>query len=107
MDFPLFAEQVAAYVVNLGEPVVMIGHSLGRKTAMRMACNHPEQVSHRIVIDNAPRLNDGRFENLLKGLVAVDLKQQLNRKTIGTALEPYIKENSIRQFLMKSLHQTN
>ena len=106
MDFPFFAEQVAAYIANLGEPVILIGHSLGGKTAMRLACKHSEQVSHLIVIDIAPRLNDGRFDDLLKGLVAVDLKQQLNRKTIGAALEPYIKENSIRQFLMKSLHQT-
>jgi pimeloyl-ACP methyl ester carboxylesterase len=34
---------------------VIVGHSMGGKTAMRLACRHPEQVERLVVVDIAPK----------------------------------------------------
>jgi len=36
-------------------PVTLIGHSMGGKTAMRLACRHPGRVARLVVVDIAPK----------------------------------------------------
>lgn len=33
----------------------VVGHSMGGKTAMRMACQHPERIQRLVVVDIAPK----------------------------------------------------
>ena len=36
-------------------PATLVGHSMGGKTAMLLACRHPEQVARLVVVDIAPK----------------------------------------------------
>ena len=39
-----------------GEPVEIMGHSMGGKVAMALACRHPERVARLVVVDIAPKV---------------------------------------------------
>lgn len=56
MDYPAMSADVIAWLdaQQLGR-VTLLGHSMGGKTAMWLACRHPERVARLIVVDIAPR----------------------------------------------------
>lgn len=56
MDYAVLCEDVVAWMDALGlGRVTLLGHSMGGKTAMLLACRHPERVERLIVVDIAPR----------------------------------------------------
>ena len=70
--FELFeAEQI--------ENPILMGHSLGGKTAMRFALNYPEKISSLIVVDIAPRYYPPHHQQILEGLFAVDVSLTKSR----------------------------
>ena len=48
------AELVAAELEQLGEPVTLVGHSMGGKVAMQLALRRPELLRALVVVDIAP-----------------------------------------------------
>jgi esterase len=56
MSYPELMDDVLAWldVQGLGR-VTLLGHSMGGKVAMLLACRHPERVERLIVADIAPR----------------------------------------------------
>lgn len=56
MNYSAMAEDVLAWMDEhcLGR-VSLMGHSMGGKTAMLLACRHPERVERLIVVDIAPK----------------------------------------------------
>ena len=81
----------------------VLGHSMGGKTAMQFALDHPERVNKLIVVDIAPReyppLHDGIFD----ALNSVDLPSMQSRQQADQALAARIPDTAVRQFLMKNL----
>ena len=56
MGYAAMADDVVAWMDAQGlTQVSLIGHSMGGKTAMVLACRHPERVSRLIVVDIAPK----------------------------------------------------
>lgn len=56
MDYPTLCADVVRWLDALGlGAVTLVGHSMGGKTAMLLACRHPERVSRLVVVDIAPR----------------------------------------------------
>ena len=57
MSYREMAEDVLRYADQKGieEPFEIIGHNIGAKTAMTLACLHPERVRAIISIDTAPK----------------------------------------------------
>lgn len=86
---------------------VLMGHSLGGKTAMRFALNYPEKISSLIVVDIAPRYYPPHHQQILEGLFAVDVNLIKSRGEAEKILSEKIPEPGTRQFLLKNLYWKN
>ena len=86
------------------QDLVLLGHSMGGKTAMLFAANYPKIVSKLLVADISPRFYPIHHEVILDGLSALDLKDMKSRGEAEETLAVYVPEFGIRQFLLKNLY---
>ncbi len=84
--------------------IVLLGHSMGGKTAMLFATMYPERVSKLIVSDISPRYYPLHHQLILKGLSALDFEVIKTRKEAEDILANFVSEFGIRQFLLKNLY---
>ena len=92
--------------LQLGADATLLGHSMGGKVAMRLALDHPDRLARLVVVDIAPRFSDMRHQDdVLAGLLAVDLATVRNRQEADAALAQYIGNVGTRQFLLKNLYR--
>lgn len=104
MTYPLMAQDVLQVLEFLQlNKVILVGHSMGGKTAMMVAHLRPDIVEKLIVIDIAP-VNYGHHghDRVFAGLFAVKDVQVKTRQQAYPILARYIEEESIRQFMLKS-----
>lgn len=104
-DYEVLTDDLKAYITShqLSE-VVLLGHSMGGKTAMLFAAKHPELVSKLIVADISPRFYPVHHDTILEGLSQLDFSAIANRGEADEALSRYITDFGIRQFLLKNLY---
>lgn len=84
--------------------IVLLGHSMGGKTAMLFASQFPELVSKLLVADISPRFYPVHHDKILEGLSALNFDVLKSRGEADTALSDYISNLGIRQFLLKNLY---
>jgi esterase len=94
----------------------LIGHSMGGKVAMNFALKNPEKVKKLLVVDIALRAYPSEGEYALQShfhrkiinlLLSIDIQKTNSRTEIDSYLAKYIKENQVRQFLLKNLKRNN
>lgn len=84
--------------------IVLLGHSMGGKTAMLFAVENPELVSKLIIADISPRYYPTHHDAILKGLSTLDFEILKSRGEADEALERYVSDFGTRQFLLKNLY---
>lgn len=84
---------------------IILGHSMGGKTAMNFALAHPDKLSKLIVVDIAPRAYDLEHYTIVDGLNALNIGQLASRNDADNALSQYVPEPDVRQFLLKNLQR--
>ena len=82
---------------------ILLGHSMGGKTAMHFTAKHPEYVEKLILADITPRYYPPHHQDILAGLNALDFSKIKSRKEADLTLSEYVKESGIRMFLLKNL----
>lgn len=95
------------------DKAILMGHSMGGKTAMCFAADYPERIEKLIVVDIAPKdyflLNDESqyylHNNILQAMIEIDLSRIETRKQVEDFLLERIDSAQIVQFLMKNLHR--
>lgn len=87
---------------NLND-VLLIGHSMGGKTAMHFASEHPEKVSKLIVVDISPKLYQPHHDEILNSLKQLQTKKLNSRGEAEDILKEKIKDQGVRLFLLKNL----
>ena len=85
--------------------VVLLGHSMGGKTAMTAALLFPEQISRLIIVDIAPKYYPPHHQKILEGLKAIDSTELESREEAEELLKSYVKEPEVRLFLLKNLYR--
>jgi pimeloyl-ACP methyl ester carboxylesterase len=86
------------------ENCILLGHSMGGKTAMLFATLYPELVSKLIVADISPRFYPVHHDTILNGLSALDFSKIKSRGEADDALSQYISDVGVRLFLLKNLY---
>jgi pimeloyl-ACP methyl ester carboxylesterase len=84
----------------------VLGHSMGGKTAMQFALDHPDRVGKLVVVDIAPRSYPPLHDKIFEALNDVDLSSMQSRQQIDNALAARVSNPAVRQFLMKNLART-
>ncbi|MBP0902592.1 alpha/beta fold hydrolase [Mariniflexile gromovii] len=86
------------------ENMVLLGHSMGGKTAMLFASKYPEMVSKLIIADISPRFYPVHHDGILNGLSALNFDVIKSRGEADKILSGYISDVGTRQFLLKNLY---
>ena len=104
MTYAEMAEDVAEYLTNtLPTKPVLMGHSMGGKTAMQYALAHGENLAKLIVVDIAPAPNQHDFDNLLEAMKSLDTENLQRRTDADDALSSRVPDAALRQFLLQNL----
>jgi pimeloyl-ACP methyl ester carboxylesterase len=104
-DYEILAEDLYNYIEyhNL-EKIILLGHSMGGKTAMLFAVEYPELVDKLIIADISPRYYQPHHNEILKALASVDFSIQNSRKLVEDKLAELIPELGVRTFLLKNVY---
>lgn len=104
-DYELMAEDLYEFIQEhqIVNPVVL-GHSMGGKTAMQFAMNHPDMLIKLIVADIAPKPYPVHHRQIIDGLLALDFGVIKTRQQADEELSKHIPDLSVRQFLLKNLY---
>ena len=86
------------------QKVLLMGHSLGGKTAMQLAVNHPDLLDKLIVVDISPKYYPVHHDVIVEGLQSLDFSVLKSRGEAEKQLATYIPEAGVSQFLLKSLY---
>lgn len=104
MNYPLMAADVDKFMARRGlESAMVIGHSMGGKTAMQLALQFPQRVDKLVVADMAPRAYAPAHDKIFAALLALDLPAFQTRQQIEETLAPEIPNLVLRRFLLKNL----
>jgi pimeloyl-ACP methyl ester carboxylesterase len=104
MDYAEMAEDVRAFLARHGlADATVMGHSMGGKTAMRLALEHGGEVGRLIVVDIAPVAYAHTHHPLVEALLAVDLATAGRRADVDLLLQAAIPEAAMRGFLLHNL----
>lgn len=101
------ADRVLAWMdANVEGSAVLMGHSLGGKVAMRLACDRPQRVDRLLVLDIAPR-GYAPDTRTLDAMLAVDLARVQSRQDADDQLAERISDQATRWFLLTNLERTD
>ncbi|HET8859928.1 alpha/beta fold hydrolase [Marivirga sp.] len=81
----------------------IIGHSMGGKTAMYFAVQHPDLYDKLVIVDIAPKAYPVHHDTILEGLCSLKLDELESRSDADKKLAEYVPEKGVRQFLLKNL----
>lgn len=103
-SYTILAEDVRNYCRDHKlEKVVLIGHSMGGKTAMKTAVTYPELIKDLVVVDIAPRYYEPHHQTILAGLTMLADAKLTSRQDADKKLAEFIDDWAVRQFLLKNL----
>ncbi|GAD78254.1 alpha/beta fold hydrolase [Vibrio ezurae] len=86
--------------------LIVIGHSMGGKVAMKLASLKPEAIQQLIVLDMAPvAYHVDRHSNVFAGIQEVAKQKPTLRSEAMSQLAQHIEMEGVSQFLSKSLYK--
>lgn len=106
MSYPDMAQDVAALIEGEGlqQPLV-IGHSMGGKTAMALALAQPQAVGGLVVIDIAPRAYADQFSTYVAAMRNLDVAAATSRRELQQALAMQLGPTAPVDFLLQNLRR--
>lgn len=107
MNYEVMVADTIVWMDKQGlDKVTILGHSMGGKTAMMLACRHPERVERLIVIDIVPKdyhWNSRPAE--FAAMASLDLNTLQSRADAETHLEGAVASSAMRKFFVTNLER--
>lgn len=110
LDYPSLAADVEAFIEshNFEKKPIIIGHSMGAKTAMAIALRRPDLPKMIVSVDNVPvDLSVYSVSSFLKYIkhmrIALEKYKFTNMKDVNAELAKVEPSEMVRQFLMTNL----
>ncbi len=88
---------------DISNPIIL-GHSMGGKTAMLFALENPDLLQKLIVVDITPKKYPVHHREILDALLSLDFSQIKTRGEADEELAKKIDNFAVRQFLLKNLY---
>lgn len=88
---------------NIAKAHIM-GHSMGGKTAMFFACEHPERVDKLIVVDMMPGVYEHSNLPVVEAMEKLDFDAIKTRKEADEFLQADMPNLGLRQFILKNIY---
>jgi pimeloyl-ACP methyl ester carboxylesterase len=114
-DYNLLSNDLNEFIVkqHLNKPII-IGHSMGGKTALAYGLKYPDRVNKMIVVDISPLGYDNAHdppgsishERIIRALMSIDPDLIISREDADNKLKQTIVSATVRQFLLKNLKRT-
>lgn len=104
-NYQVMAEDIISLLDHLDlSSVILIGHSMGGKVAMKVTDLAPHLVVKQIILDMAPvAYHQRKHDNVFAGLTAVSAANLSSRSEVMKTLAEHIEIDGVRQFLSKSI----
>ena len=104
-SYDLMADDVHELIQELKlEDLILVGHSMGGKVAMRLAQKYEDSIEKLVVVDIGMKEYPMHHEHILAGIHSVEVHNITSRRQAEKDLSEYIDSNGIRQFLLKNLY---
>lgn len=110
MSYEAMSQDLQDLLPKLGlVPCVLIGHSMGGKTAMLLALQRPELVERLVAVDISPveTTSSSNFPAYIAAMRAIDIPDEVSRscarKLADKQLSSLIQDMAVRQFLLTNL----
>jgi esterase len=104
VSYPALAGDVRALLDALRvERAVLVGHSMGGKTAMWLALAAPDRVESLVVVDSAPVGSPGSITGLMRALSGLDVGTLADRASVDAALAGAVTDPRVRDYLLQNL----
>jgi pimeloyl-ACP methyl ester carboxylesterase len=105
-NYQIMSDDIFELITDLGllqnKHIILLGHSMGGKVAMKFAIQYREVLDKLIVVDIAPKFHLPDNQLVVEALTGIDLKDIKTRKELEVALSGYINDFGTRQFLLKN-----
>lgn len=104
-NYLLMAKDVKEYCdTHKLDSCILLGHSMGGKTAMLTASLFPHIIEKLVVVDIAPKYYAPHHQQILEGLKAIDEASLSSRGEAEELISKYVNEEGVRLFLLKNLY---
>lgn len=104
-SYELMAKDLKSYVDHHQlHDYVLLGHSMGGKTAMKFAASYPDDIKQLVIADIAPKYYPLHHQDILKALDNLDFSQLKSRGEAEKVIGQFVQHKDTRLFLLKNLY---
>lgn len=104
-SYDIMAQDVINLCEDLGlSEVILVGHSMGGKTAMRVAQMREDLLEKLVVVDMGIKRYPPHHQHILAGIHSVTLDNVGSRREAEEQLAKHIDSDGVKQFLLKNLY---
>ncbi len=104
-SYALMAQDLLRLLDHLKlESVFLLGHSMGGKTVMQFALDHPERIKAMIVADIGPKSYPPHHDEIIAAFESVDLANTKTRGEAQRQVKSVVENEGVALFLLKNLY---